>query len=102
MNTNKIASLYNQIKNADRIVAVDNREVLEAAFADIEGNIENQVIYLGWYDEVGNEYRVVITEEGLNNSTVLENGCVNLVDNEGEELLIRLYSYTPIDVNQNW
>lgn len=102
MNTKKITSLYNQIEAADRVFSVDNEETVRAYFADIEGKPDNEVVYFSWEDEVGNEFNVKITEEGLNNSFINDRGEIVLIDSEGDEFAIRLYEYKIIVPHQNW
>lgn len=102
MNNKKITSLYNQIECADSILSVDNGVTVKASVADIEGKPDNEVIYLSWEDEVGNEFNVKITEEGLNNSSINDKGEIVLIDSEGDEFAILLYEYKIIVPYQNW
>lgn len=104
MNKNKVVSLYNQIKSADRIVNVNNHEVMEADItsSEITGDPENEVFYIHWEDANGLEFGVEITEDGLNQATINKYGEIVLIDNEGDEIEIRLYKHLLIVPEQNW
>jgi hypothetical protein len=106
MNMNKITSLFAQIKSADRIVNVDNDEslVMDITSSEITGEPENEVFYFHWEDDDddGFEFGVSITEEGLDKATINKHGEIVLIDNEGDEITIRLYKYNLILPEENW
>lgn len=101
MNNKKVDSLYRQLEDADLIIALNQSQSVNASFADIEGDPENEVIFFYWYDENGEDCRVKITEQGLNDSYVTNNDIV-LIDNEGDEFTIRIYRMEVVTPIENW
>lgn len=105
MNTKKIERLLSQIQNASRVLSANTNDCT-INIVSVEEPIGvpcNEVLYFGWEDEVGNEYVVRITEEGVNNAIVNDRGQIVFVDSdEGSEFAIRLYELKKIVPDQNW
>lgn len=101
MNADKVSQVYNLILNATQVYSVGDREFIESAFSDLDGDPDNEVVHFSWEDEVGNEYWVNITEAGLDAAVVKDNQLV-LVDSEGDEFVVRLYLLTRLQLTENF
>lgn len=101
MNADKVSKVYDLILNASHVFNVENDEFVESAFSDLENDPENQVVHFSWEDEVGNEFRVKITEAGLDAAVVKGNDLV-LIDDEGDEFTVRLYSLVRQDLTADF
>jgi hypothetical protein len=87
MNTgkiNNILALFDEyrvcIPNEDAIVKIVSK-------SDVVGEFDNEVLYLGWESEDGDEYCVKFSEDGLNGA-VVSNGMLVMEDIEGDDIVI--------------
>jgi hypothetical protein len=87
MNTgkiNNILALFDAyrvcIPNEDAIVTIVSK-------SDVVGEFDNEVLYLGWESEDGDEYCVKFSEDGLNGA-VVSNGMLVMEDIEGDDIEI--------------
>jgi len=101
MNDAKVASIYRQILNASQFYGVDSDEFINIDFSDINGTAENEVLYVSWQDEVGNDHSVKITEAGLDAANVV-NDTLWLIDNEGDVFRMRLFLMQRVPIKVEW
>jgi len=87
MNTgkiNNILALFDNyrvcLRNEDAIATVVSK-------SDVVGEFDNEVLYLGWESEDGDEYCVKFSEDGLNGA-VVSNGMLVMEDIEGDDIVI--------------
>ena len=87
MNTgkiNNILALFDKyrvyIPNEDAIATIVSK-------SDVVGEFDNEVLYLGWESEDGDEYCVKFNEDGLNGAFV-KNGMLVMEDIEGDDIEI--------------
>ena len=87
MNTgkiNNILALFDKYRvclhNEDAIVTIVSK-------SDVVGEFDNEVLYLGWESEDGDEYCVKFNEDGLNGAFV-KNGMLVMEDIEGDDIEI--------------
>ena len=85
MNTNKILDLFNKYR-----VVVVNEDALVTIVSpsDVIGESYNEVLYLGWVDEDGDEYSIKFNEGGLNGAIINDNGNLVMEDTEGDSIEI--------------
>ena len=90
MNANKILGLFDKYRVV--IVKVDGVEEDElvkiVSPSDVIGESDNEVLYLGWVDEDGDEYRIKFNEGGLNGAIINDNGNLVMEDTEGDSIEI--------------
>jgi hypothetical protein len=90
MNTNKILGLFDKYRVV--IVKVDGVEkdelVTIASPSDVIGESDNEVLYLGWFDEDGEEYSIKFSEGGLDGAIINDNGNLVMEDTEGDSIEI--------------
>ena len=87
MNTgkiNNILALFDKyrvcLRNEDSIATIVSK-------SDVVGEFDNEVLYLGWESEDGDEYCVKFNEDGLNGAFV-KNGMLVMEDIEGDDIEI--------------
>ena len=87
MNTgkiNNILALFDKyrvcLRNEDAIATIVSK-------SDVVGEFDNEVLYLGWESEDGDEYCVKFNESGLNGAFV-KNGMLVMEDIEGDDIEI--------------
>jgi hypothetical protein len=87
MNTgkiNNILALFDEfrvcLRNEDAIATIVSK-------SDVVGEFDNEVLYLGWESEDGDEYCVKFSEGGLNGAFV-KNGMLVMEDIEGDDIEI--------------
>lgn len=87
MNTgkiNNILALFDKyrvcLRNEDAIATIVSK-------SDVVGEFDNEVLYLGWESEDGDEYCVKFNEGGLNGAFV-KNGMLVMEDIEGDDIEI--------------
>ena len=87
MNTSKInniLALFDKyrvcLRNEDAIATIVSK-------SDVVGEFDNEVLYLGWESEDGDEYCVKFNEDGLNGAFV-KNGMLVMEDIEGDDIEI--------------
>lgn len=87
MNTgkiNNILALFDKyrvcLRNEDAIATIVSK-------SDVVGEFDNEVLYLGWESEDGDEYCVKFNEDGLNGAFV-KNGMLVMEDIEGDDIEI--------------
>ena len=98
MNATKVSRIYYLILNAAQVYNANHHEWVTGSFADLENDPENEAILFAWEDEIGNEFCVKITEAGLDAAVVKNNDLV-LIDDEGDEFTVRLFSLVRIELN---
>ena len=90
MNTNKILALFDKYRVV--IVKVNGVEkdelVTIASPSDVIGESDNEVLYLGWFDEDGDEYNTKFSEGGLDGAIINDNGNLVMEDTEGDSIEI--------------
>jgi len=101
MNDAKIDSVYRQIQNASQVYSVINDEFVKIDFGDITGDADNEVLYVSWQDEVGNEYGRTIAEDGLNVAYV-DGNTLCLKDTKGDVFRLRLFLMQRVDIKVEW
>ena len=92
MNTNKILGLFDKYRVV--IVKVNGVEkdelVTIASPSDVIGESDNEVLYLGWFDENGDEYKITkFSEGGLDGAIINDNGNLVVQDTEGDSIEIQ-------------
>ena len=101
MNIKKIESLLNQIENAAMLMVDDSPYLHSVSVSEIEERDTNEVLYMNWHDDEGQEYSVTITERGLSDAIVTGNK-ITLEDHEGYETIICLYDIVPEPIVTVW
>jgi len=87
MNTSKIANILHLFYSYRPYVVNDSVTPDIVNIADALDEPDNEVVYLGWEDGEGLEYRIKFTEDGLSNA-VVKDGNLVMTDNEGDEIEI--------------
>lgn len=87
MNTgkiNNILALFDEYR-----VCIPNEDAIATIVikSDVVGEFDNEVLYLGWESEDGDEYCVKFNEDGLNGAFV-KNGMLVMEDIEGDDIEI--------------
>ena len=93
MNKNKIDKILGLFdKYRVVIVKVNGVEkdelVTIASPSDVIGESDNEVLYLGWFDEDGDEYNTKFSEGGLDGAIINDNGNLVMEDTEGDSIEI--------------
>ena len=95
MNKNKIDKILGLFdKYRAVIVKVNGVEkdelVTIASPSDVIGESDNEVLYLGWFDENGDEYKITkFSEGGLDGAIINDNGNLVVQDTEGDSIEIQ-------------
>ena len=95
MNKNKIDKILGLFdKYRAVIVKVNGVEkdelVTIASPSDVIGESDNEVLYLGWFDEDGDEYKITkFSEGGLDGAIINDNGNLVVQDTEGDSIEIQ-------------
>ena len=95
MNKNKIDKILGLFdKYRVVIVKVNGVEkdelVTIASPSDVIGESDNEVLYLGWFDENGDEYKITkFSEGGLDGAIINDNGNLVVQDTEGDSIEIQ-------------
>jgi hypothetical protein len=85
MNTNKILGLFDKY----RVVIVKEDELVTIVSpSDVIGESDNEVLYLGWFGEDGEEYSIKFSEGGLDGAIINDNGNLVMEDTEGDSIEI--------------
>jgi hypothetical protein len=85
MNTNKILGLFDKY----RVVIVKEDELVTIVSpSDVIGEFDNEVLYLGWFGEDGEEYSIKFSEGGLDGAIINDNGNLVMEDTEGDSIEI--------------
>jgi len=94
MNTgkiNNILALFDNyrvcLRSEDAINSIQNAIATIVSKSDVVGESDNEVLYLGWESEDGDEYCVKFSEDGLNGA-VVKNGMLVMEDIEGDDIEI--------------
>ena len=103
MNIKKVQSLFDQIEAADKILLVtEGVTITSTSYDDPCNSPENEIIRFGWEDENEFEFRLIITEEGLNSAIINKNNELVIADSEGEEFIIKLFEMKQLSIKENW
>lgn len=87
MNKSKIANILHLFYSY-RPYVVNNSVTPDIVnISDALDDEGNEVVYLGWDDSEGLEYRIKFDEEGLSNARVVDGNLV-MEDTEGDEITI--------------
>jgi hypothetical protein len=95
MNKNKIDKILGLFdKYRVVIVKINGVEkdelVTIASPSDVIGESDNEVLYLGWFDENGDEYKITkFSEGGLDGAIINDNGNLVVQDTEGDSIEIQ-------------
>lgn len=95
MNKNKIDKILGLFdKYRVVIVKINGVEkdelVTIASPSDVIGESDNEVLYLGWFDEDGDEYKITkFSEGGLDGPIINDNGNLVVQDTEGDSIEIQ-------------
>lgn len=91
MNSSKIHKILN-LFSAKLIVHIinDGVNISRIAVEDVKGDPDNEVLYIGWDGEDGEEYVAKFTEQSLNDVAIY-NGNLVIVDSEGDDVEIAFY-----------
>lgn len=87
MNTSKIANILHLFGSYQPYVVNDHVTPDVVNIANVRNEAGNEVVYLGWDDSEGLEYRIKFDEEGLSEAHVIDGNLV-MEDTEGEEVTI--------------
>lgn len=87
MNTSKIANILHLFYSYRPYVVNDSVTPNIVNISDILDDEDNEVVYLGWDGDRGEEYRIKFDERGLSNARV-EDGNLVMEDTEGDEITI--------------
>ena len=103
MNKSKIANILHLFGSYATYVVSDNVTPDVVNIANVRNEAGNEVVYLGWDDSEGLEYRIKFTEEGLSEARVVDGNLV-MEDTEGDEITIafmesRKYSLVDEDID---
>lgn len=95
----KVNKLISYIVNCDVFEVVGESPWLHGVQWDglATGEPDNQVMLINWFDAEGQEFSVILTEEGLQNATIEDNKII-CKDHEGDEFEIAVYSTEPIEI----
>jgi hypothetical protein len=77
------------IQDASGIIISDTPNPLLPCYAELNGNDENEFLYISWEDDIGEEYSIKFTE-GENGEVTISETSMFLIDTEGEEVQITL------------
>jgi hypothetical protein len=77
------------LQNASGILIDEVADPIMPCMADLDGNDENQFLYISWDDDEGMMYDVKFAE-GENREVTISGCSMFLIDNEGEEVQITL------------
>jgi hypothetical protein len=101
MNKSKIANILHLFGSYATYVVSDNVIPDVVNIANVRNEAGNEVVYLGWDDSEGLEYRIKFTEEGLSEARVADGNLV-MEDTEGDEITIAFMEsrkYSLVDEN---
>lgn len=87
MNKSKIANILHLFYSYRPYVVNDSVTPDIVNISDALDDEDNEVVYLGWDDSEGWEYRIKFDERGLSNARV-EDGNLVMEDTEGDEVTI--------------
>lgn len=92
INKIKVENLLAQLQSCDCFEVTGDSPLLEGLAWDTEvtGEPDNQVALITWNDEEGQEYSIVLTEQGLSEAHVCGHR-INCEDHEGEPVEIALW-----------
>jgi hypothetical protein len=88
MKTIPLTKAQEILQNSAAII-VDNDVVIYGSGDDLNGDDENEFLYLSWSDDMGREYSVKF-REGENRSVAVHNSSMFLIDNEGDEVQLTI------------
>jgi hypothetical protein len=77
------------LQNASGILISDTPDPLLPCYAELDGNNDNEFLYITWQNDDAEEYYLKFTE-GANREIVISGTSMFLIDNEGEEVQITL------------
>ena len=102
MNIKKIESLLEQIEKSD-VVVVDDSPYLHSVsvLGAPEGNEDEVILEMNWFDEESQEYQVLFTEGNLDKANFKDNE-IRLQNSDGEDSVIYLYNLEKNPVVRNW
>ena len=69
------------------VFVVNDQASAKVSLSDVVHNPHNEVVYLGWEGERGEEYRIIFNEEGLSNASIKDGNLV-IEDTEGDDIEI--------------
>jgi len=87
MNTGKINNILALFDNYRVCLRSEDAIATIVSKSDVVGEFDNEVLYLGWESEDGDEYCVKFSEGGLNGA-VVSNGMLVMEDIEGDDIEI--------------
>lgn len=87
MNKSKIANILHLFYSYRPYVVNDSVTPDIVNISDALDDEGNEVVYLGWDDRKGWEYRIKFDEEGLSNARVVDGNLV-MEDTDGDEIVI--------------
>jgi len=91
VNKTKVNNLLTHIAQCDTVEVAGEAENVRISWdGEIKGDPENQILLLTWEDDEGQEFSVILTEQGLSAATV-EGNTIACEDCEGDEFLLRLW-----------
>jgi len=99
INKEKVKQLIDHIKCCDVYEVLGESPWLNNVSwdSDLNGDPENQVLLIPWHDDEGQEFSVILTEQGLSDAVIEENK-ITCNDHEGDEITIALYSTDPLHI----
>lgn len=84
------------IESSDVVKLLDQSTYIrpEISLSDINGDVDNEVMYVGW-EEDGNEFAMKVPE-GENVEVERDGHKLTFIDNEGEPFELHLFREVPI------
>jgi hypothetical protein len=77
------------LQNASGILISDTPDPLLPCYAELDGNADNEFLYITWQNDDGEHYYVKFAE-GENREVTISGCSMFLIDNEGDEVQITL------------
>jgi hypothetical protein len=77
------------LQNASGILISDTPDPLLPCYAELDGNDDNEFLYITWQNDDGEQYYLKFNE-GMNTNIAISGSSMFLIDNEGDEVQITL------------
>jgi hypothetical protein len=91
--------LWDKINEADTIYIHGDGGAVATVWGIAEpvGDPDNEVLHFAWEDEIGQEFRCILSEQSLTEAVVRSNR-VTAVDADDEEIVFDLYRSVPHNI----
>lgn len=99
MNINqfKIQQMLNLINGASAIIVGDSPFMFTGShvvFSEVNGDPENEVVYIVWEDDNDVLFNEALTEDDLLRATIVD-GNIHIYESDNDVLIIKLFNVTP-------